>query len=609
MQPSRAISAALVFLCAVACTKKEGAEAPPIPVLPGPAKPPASVTLPEGAIAWGVTGSPQKLISALEALGSKAAPVPAGAIGMGISAGLISLGLKDTSVVDLAGPAGLLVLDPTKNPASPAVVALSCKGAKELLASLEPAWKAKPEQAGLIELSREKVDPSAVFAGKKDAPAAPPQTESLFLRFEGKLALASENQAALQAGAPVLLERLRSGVPESGLVVGVSVANLKKIFATQIAQAPAMLKPALKAALGGIPSPTANPKLLGFMGEWFIDRTLALVQQTRQLGFALGADPAGATFHIALEPEPGSFFESLLKAQKPSALDLGRALPEGSPMAFAGNFQWRSYEADLKAFAKEVMALVLDKPAESELLAILDEAFKLLGEEFAMSYRLGPDGSVQIAEVFSVTDTAAMKAMILRSIKAFGTAFADPKALGVGVRYESPKGIGTHQGVELTEVSAVLDLSVLPPQQQALMKQVYGGNRMRMVFAFFDGLCALALGSQADQDIRALIDRVKGQGAALPSSKAFQTAAAGLEKGAGGYLYLSIADFIAAGVKSTFAATGQDISKLKLPEIKSGVFFRFGQENGQLVQSLRVPAEHLAETGAVFKALSGAGAP
>ncbi len=586
-----------------ACTKKETSKL--LQAAAGPVGPPEPVAMPQSVLAWAVAGNPQKLLQTAETLAGKAAPVPAGTLSMGISAALLELGLKDTSVIDLTGPAGLLMLDPTKYEI-PTVVAITTKGEKAVLESAKPTWKHKGAKDGIHELTRGVLDTYAVFKGGQDA-ARQTVDQSLFVRFEGTITLIAPERGALADGGSLLLERLKAGATASGVTGALHVDNLRKVFGEQLAAMPQMLKQKLKSEIlaqqqPGMPNAATMEWLLG----WAIDKVIAFIEQTGQVGLAVGLESEGAVFHVVFQPEKDSFFAKILAAQKPAALRLVGGLPAGSPLAIGMNVQWEPIKQDLIEFATEIFSRVTSKEPSDELKALMKEWFEVTGDEVAVAMEFDDSGAMRLVEMFEVTDEARARKAMNEMMKLTGEMYKDGGIYGLRATVEEPKKLDPYDGVELEEMSIKMDLSSLPPMQAKIIRKTYGGDEMRWVSAVFDKTFALAIGPNAEADIKATIGRMRKKTGALTSSAMFSNAAGGLDKGAGAFMFMSISQFVATSIKSTLAMTGAKAPEMKLPEPRSGMFLRIKSENGRLIHTLRLPAAHLEEMGAVFKAISQA---
>lgn len=587
---------------------KEDQAGKPIKAQAGPVGLPPAVEVPAAVLGWAVAGNPEQTVGRLEQLGAKAGPVPSGAIGQAIRSSLIELGLKDTGVVDLSKPAGVLLLDPNKHPKS-AVVAVTTKGEKAVLAALEPNWKRQGAEDGIHALSRQVLDTYAVFETGSDASKPQKKVEQkMFVRFAGPTALVSPARDTLKAGGPLLLERLRAGAPAAGVAATLRLDHVRDAFAMQLSMMHHGIKQQIKMALQQNRTPgMPDPEAMGWIMDWMVDKAFAVFNQTAAIGLALGVEPEAAVLHLTATPEPETAFAQLLAAQNESAeLELARALPGDCFLAMAFDVQWKPFKDDLKTFTLTAIEKLGAMPPDEEVAGLIGEWFDLIGDEMAVVEDLGGPGGLRLIELIRVTDGERARQSIKELMGLVGEWYKgeDGGMLGMRARVEGPEQIGEHAGVALDETRMVMDLDALPPQQAKAMRQVYGGGDLRMITAVTDDVLVLAAGKRAEADIKATLDRLAEGTAAkgLLQAPAFENAAGELLDGAGGFMYMSLARFMVASLGASGAVPAD---AMELPEAESGLFWSIDTRDGRLVQTIRLPAAHLQEMGRALQILSG----
>ena len=587
-----------------ACTKKDSDK----PIVPkaGPVSAPAQVEVPKEVLGWMAAGNPQLFLQRAEAMAGKAGPVPAGSLTAGIAQGLVELGLKDTSVIDLTGPAGLLVLNPNVFKI-PMVAALTTKGKDALLKSVKPTWKLKSEKDGVHHLVREVLDTYAVFKGGPDA-AAKKIEQSMYLQFKGKTVIVAQDAAALAKAGPVLIERLTAGAPASGLTGSLRMDHMRDAFAMQLAMMPEMLKQQIKRGLQSQPQAAIDPAAMQWMMDWMVDKGMAFVNQTHDVGFAVGLEEQEAILELSFAPEKDSFFATFMAAQKPAPLDLAKALPADAFLAMAINVQWQPIKQDMLEFATEAVERMLGKPKAGEIKPILAEWLEVTGDEIAAIEDFDEQGRLRLVELIRVTDTEKAKAAMVKLMNLMSALNkdSDTGAFGVRTTYEGPTSLGEHAGVAIDQIKVKMDLDSLPKPQADMMRKMYGSDGFVMVYGVFDNLLAFAMGANAADDLKATIDQLRSKKENLTASPVFRSAAGKLDRGAGGYVFISISRLAKTIVASTFAMSSGTAPKLDLPDPKSGMFIRYSQQNGRLIQTLRMPAAHMEELGALSKAITQA---
>jgi hypothetical protein len=586
----------LLALALLGCKKKEekGLEAT------APLALPSGEGVPEEVVGYFLMGNPSEMISQMEKLGSKVGPVPPGAMHAMIIQSLLQLGLKDTSVIDLKGPAGVMVLNPKTYPV-PVVAAYSTAGRDKVIEALEPVWKKKGETDGVLEMVREETDTYEVFEG--GAQAKPKATLSMFLKFEGQILYAAKDAGALKAGMPHLKKAMQSQAPKQGALGMLMLNHLRTAYQMELAVIPETIKQQL--ALEPSFARAGDPEMMKWLVGWMIDKLIAFVNQTREVAFTANVAEDGAVFQVGLVAEKGSFFQKLLAAQQHTGkpLKLLSALPEGHFFALGINVQWQEYKEDLLAFTTEIMKVLMGTEPSKEYIDAMLQMWEVMGDEVAISEDISSQG-IGVVELIEVKDESKAREVFTKVMKLTADLFAknEKGVMGMKFGFEGPKALGDYQGVKLEAIDMTWDFASMPPAQAKMLEALYG-DKLRMVMALSGGNLALTMGKQAEEDMQALIDRMKGNGKGLGDSETFKNAAGGLDKGAGGVMYMSIARLIAASAESTYAAMGKQAPAIRLPSPSSGLFLGFSSTPQRLTTTLRLPAQHLAELGAAIKAM------
>ena len=562
---------------------------------------PSGEGVPEDVVGYFLVGNPSELISQMETLGGKVGPVPPGALHAMIVQSLLKMGFKDTSVIDLKGPAGIIILNP-KSHQVPLVAAYTTAGQDKVIDSLKPVWTKKGESGGALEMVREEVDTYEVFEG--GAPAKPKATRSIYLKFEGKTMFSAENAETLKAGMPLLKKSMASNAPQKGALGIFMVNHLRKAYQMELAIIPETIKQQI--ALDPAFAQGGDPKLMKWLVGWMVDKLMAFVNQTREVSFTADFAPDGAVFQVGLTAEKDSFFNKLLAAQKRTGkpLKLLSALPQDHFLAIGMNVQWHMFKDDLLAFTQEIMQVLMGAEPSKEYVDAMLQMWDVMGDEVAVSEDISVDG-ISVVELIEVKDEAKAREVFAKVMKLTAELFSKNKEgfMGMKFGFEGPQALDEYSGVKLEAIDMTWDFSAMPPAQAQMLKTFYG-DKLRLIMAFFGGNLALTMGKKAQADMHALIDRMKGKGTAgLGDSESYKNAAGGLDQGAGGVMYMSVARLLASSVQSTYAAMGKKAPAIDLPASGSGMFMSFSSTPERLVTTLRLPAQHLVELGAAVKGM------
>ena len=408
---------------------------------------------------------------------------------------------------------------------------------------------------------------------------------------------------ALKTGMPHLKKTVASNAPQKGALGILMINHLRKAYQMEMAIIPETIKQQI--AMDPSLAQAGDPKLMKWLVGWVIDKMIACVNQTKEVSFTADFSPEGAVFQVGLTAEKDSFFNKLLAAQKRTGkpLKLLSALPQDHFLAMGMNVQWHMFKDDLLAFTQEVIQVVMGAELSKEYVDAMLQMWEVMGDEVAVSEDISPDG-ISVVELIEVKDEAKAREVFAKVMKMTSDLFkkADTGVMGMKFGFEGPAALADYQGIKLEAMSMTWDFDSMPPAQAQMLKAFYG-DKLQILMAFVEGNMALTMGKQAQADMHALIDRVKGKGAGLGTSESFKNAAGGLDQGAGGVMYMSIARLLAATTASTYAAMGKQAPDIKLPSPKSGMFMSFSSTPERLVTTLRLPAQHLTELGAAIKAM------
>lgn len=594
----RRTSLGLLFILAIGlvpfgCKKKE-------PVAEGPATPPpaavdlmGSISLPEDVVGMIACASPATLVSDVEKVLAATGLIMPGMLSMQLNRLLLEMGLSKTQVVDLTRPAAVLILNP-KEFADPAVLRISVTEKDDFIAALSPAWKKIEEKDGVVELQSGGVDTYAVFKGGAEE-AAPRPKEKLFVRIDGGRVWLGASRAAVLVGAkadPATEIRSRS------LVFSLRLDRLRKLYGPEIRASLQQTRQTMIQLLTD--SGLASPPVV-FMYGWMLDKTGAAIEQLREAQVVLGTADAALILKAGLWCEPGSFFCKILAAQKRDTPQrLYALLPAQGFLAMGMNIQWDLVKSDMLEFAQQLLGTVFGEDAAPEWRAVVQDMLDSLGEELAAVEDISADG-LGLDEIVALRDEAKAKAALAKTLKLVEA--VAPKLNLPGIKYQvsMPGKLAEHQGVELTGFDFVFDTSEMAPGEAEMLRRMYG-ERMRLVFAFFDGKMLLSMGKDPVARAKALIDRARKKEAGIASTAYFQSAAGGLEKQSGAFLFMSISGMLNStmGMMNPMLAGGAKPGA----KMQSGLFLSFDSSPERLGMTLRLPAEHLKETGEAMRALT-----
>jgi hypothetical protein len=550
----------------------------------------------DNILGFAALANPAATLSNLEKLAALFGPVPPGMLQGFVIQGLLSLGFKDTSVVDLTGPAAAIFLDPKKF-SQPLALIVSVKGEDEVLKALQPAWKHQGVKEKVHQLSREQVDNYGVFAGGEQKKV----TQNMYLAFSGKQAIAAPAAEVVTQVLPLAGMFSRAG--GSDLKGALSLVRLRQLYAQEIELARQQMNVELERDIL-TSNPAGSPALLRVtqkMAGWMF----SLFEQIDQAEFSLTANEKLAAITCDLQPAAGSTFARLLAAQKKTPLKLLSALPENHPLVVAMNLQWDEFKPALEEFTREIMEAMLKTKSSEEFTGLMKEIWQVLGDEIVMSEQIG--GGLEVVEAFSVKDEKRARELFNKAFALLGKYLKDMDFGQMGFELTAPQPAGKIGEAEVEMFEMKFSIKGDDPQSQAMaraMKAVYGGDSLKMAMALSRGALFFALSPEPVKLLEKSLQSAASARGGFAGSAALQSAAGEFIEKSGGFMFLSVSSFMRQSAQMAMAGQGGKSAVAVTPST-SGLYFGACGENGKLQLVFRAPAEHLKEIGEALKGLMG----
>ncbi len=345
-----------------------------------------------------------------------------------------------------------------------------------------------------------------------------------------------EDLAKLQAAAKTANREVREskGVALVGPSDVVEVAE-KFAFAnltkqpdhTEIVVYPAPLVaafgPKIEENLAQLPAATGMEGMVARMLESYVKMLTGLADQTQRIVISASGGQTSSDLYVRFYPLPGSAFAGFVAAQNPADHALLTKLPAGigQTALISGELHAGPAKDLLLAVTVEAMRLMYQSELSSEEWLALFEAWlaTLDGKmAAAVDMTLAPLPSIRMASLLGTTDSAALRAAWRPMMAAITEAGGISATVGITLSFQ--EGALEHDGVPIDLYATSMDLSKLPPESQAAMKNTANQS---MHLATFDHFAAMASASD-DKPIVALIDAARGKGETLEISGAFEQA-------------------------------------------------------------------------------------
>jgi hypothetical protein len=281
----------------------------------------------------------------------------------------------------------------------------------------------------------------------------------------------------------------------------------------------------------------AGPNAAKFI-DIYIKGLTAMAEQTDRFVISVGASTTSTDLFMRMYPTKGSALESFAQAQTPGDHSLLAKLPSGfePPALMSGSMRAGEARDELMAWAVEFMRSMY----QSELS--VEEWSKVLGTwvdtfngNFAVAIEInlgglagvagqGQAAGLRMSGLLGSTDPTAMRTawreMIAGMTKVGG---GTSEMMGMRFTMSMQADALTHDDVPVDLFRSTVDVSALPPEQQAALK-LAGSTDQAIHFAAFDQFGAMASADADGANIKGLIDSARGKGTTYQPSAPIQAA-------------------------------------------------------------------------------------
>lgn len=260
--------------------------------------------------------------------------------------------------------------------------------------------------------------------------------------------------------------------------------------------------------------------------EVYIKGLTSMAEQTDRIVISLSASAASTDVYMRMYPTKGSGLESFTLAQVPGDHSLLAKLPGGfePPALMSGSMQAGGARDALIAWMVEFMrSMYQSELSGEEWTKMLTTWLDTFDGKFSVAINMGGGSkpmAVEVNGLMGATDAAAMRSawrdMIAAMSKGNG---GTTEMMGMRMTMTSTPDALEHDGVAVDLFNTKIDISQMPPEQQAILAAA-GSTDQSMHFATFDQFGAMASAAGDGAQMRALIDAARGKGSTYqPSPK------------------------------------------------------------------------------------------
>jgi len=330
-----------------------------------------------------------------------------------------------------------------------------------------------------------------------------------------------------------------------------------------------------------------------------------LMNETKSLSLTIGPKPSVCNLNIGISAVPDSNMAKMFVADSSAQQEnkLLGYLKDGAVM----NIGYKMNTPFFRQFNVKRIDLIPAMAGESVTAEDITEMKKLatdmldcLGNSAAFSFSVDAANKPPFAMRFIIEmkNAEMFNKVIEEAVKIMNTGgIADfYKSLGMEVRFELKRGVGTYKEISIDSAKAVMK-STEPNLPQAQMLNAMFGDGFNYRWAVADGLWICAVSADPDTAIRQLIDEVKAGGPKQVSSE--MKAALELLPQASKADYAGTFNFLRYfGIITAFMPI--PLPKMDIPT-KSNIAFASRTSDGKMAVDIAFPKEHLMEVMGIFQ--------
>lgn len=254
----------------------------------------------------------------------------------------------------------------------------------------------------------------------------------------------------------------------------------------------------------------------------FMDMYLAffdtLLKETASVTVSLKPSPDAVLLSKTIKAKPGSDLAKMLPAMSGEGFD--RALLGYLPNDAAVNMAmcmsmpvWFEMNAKMLDWFGSALGDSISKQDSERMKAMMADAADAIGQSgvFSLVIDQGAKPPMQMRYVLEVKDAAKLNALIDQSTDMFDSIWGSfYKSMGMEVSFDLKRATAEHRDVAIDSASLSMQMSDKDAPQAAMINSMYGDG-FQYRWAITEKLVLSAIGSQADDQVRQMIDTTLAQ--------------------------------------------------------------------------------------------------
>jgi len=381
-------------------------------------------------------------------------------------------------------------------------------------------------------------------------------------------------QAASNAFGPLLLEKLEEG------------------------------KKALEQMSAAGQGPVTNPAAIMDMYKGALDVVMKEVKS-----FTLAVKPSPQTLFLTetISAVPGTDTAGMLVADAAASKEneLLGYLQDRAAMNFAFKMNspfWKKFTVKMMDLFVALIGQNMSAEDIAKIKTLAADSIDAMGGSMAGALSIDPAGKPPVAMkyVVAVKDADKFNKMFDESVDLINTTGIGDiyKNLGIKLDYTLKRNADSYNGVSIDSAKLVIKSTEpnSPAGRMTVTEAMYGGG-LEYRWGLVDGLCAIAIGGDADSAVRQLIDQIKAGGPKEICSEVQDALKMLPEAGKADFFvtYNYVRVLKMAGIMMPdITGTGMKMPQVDVPS-KSNINIAGKIADGKVVVDIAVPKQHLAE--------------
>jgi hypothetical protein len=384
----------------------------------------------------------------------------------------------------------------------------------------------------------------------------------------------------------------------------VNLPRIKGLLKPQVEQIGALIQVGAAMGAGGGSQLIDPAALVGV----YLDALKRLGRQVSRIEVGLDFDAQGLGLHWVMDPVEGTTLARFCREQPAGLGTFSEALPPGGAAYAMGGLRWKELGGALGTAAGRLTAASKVK-GELDFIHRFVQLCSAGGVDgsFAQSVFPGGKGSIEMVEIFEVSDGVAVRNSFREMAQGYARLVQGLSQNQLKLETTFHPAAFEHKGTAIDLITVKMDLSGMAPQQAAVYEEMWGAEGIRASFAFRGRTGVITAGKDFEQTMRRTLDRLEG-GLQQPLPGWVEAVRKGFPQETNVACCLSLFEYLKMYGGAFSKAMGSEenlfalLSQLPIGDTGVGAYAAFPQ--GRLQMGLFVPSDTVAQMHTVGMTLA-----